>query len=339
LAAGLSLIAVYVFTPPAHLAWMLFVLLLVPTIGVAFSDVVIDALMVEEGQPRGITGRLQSVQWAAIYGATILTGTVGGYLSEVKRQELGFLVAGHAMIGSFLIVLFAVREPRRNAVADGDRRSRRDGFRHAVAAMWRTVQRPSILTIAAFIFLWSFNPFTSAVLHMHIVRHMGFSEQFFGNTVSIQAVGAMLGSALYGLYCRRLSVMQLVHLSIMNGVLATTAYWLLDGEWSARAIAFFVGFTYMTGLIVQLDLAARVCELETAGTTFAILMSISNFAVSMSMFAGGQMYDGIAAWQDNTTAFNVVVGVGALFTCGCWLLTPAIRRYCQPAATTASSSK
>ena len=59
-------------------------MLFVPTIGVAFSDVVIDALMVEEGQPRGLTGRLQSVQWAAIYAATILTGVLGGYLSQYR---------------------------------------------------------------------------------------------------------------------------------------------------------------------------------------------------------------------------------------------------------------
>ena len=34
-----------------------------------------DALMVEKGQPRGLTGRLQSVQWASMYAATIGSST------------------------------------------------------------------------------------------------------------------------------------------------------------------------------------------------------------------------------------------------------------------------
>ena len=38
---------------------ILLLALLIPGIGIAFSDVVIDALMVEKGQPLALTGRLQ----------------------------------------------------------------------------------------------------------------------------------------------------------------------------------------------------------------------------------------------------------------------------------------
>jgi MFS family permease len=328
-AAG-GLITVYTFAPPPGMVWMLFLLLLMPTIGVAFSDVVIDALMVEESQPRGLTGRIQSVQWFAIYAATILTGVLGGKLSQWKLQELGFLIAGLTTLGGFVLVLFVVREPRRDAYADDIVRRSRHGIRHALAAMWRTVRHPGILTIGGFIFLWNFNPFTSSVLYMHMVDHAGFSEEFYGTTVAIVSVGCMLASAAYGFYCRRLSVTQLVYLSIVTGVLATIAYWGLSGKWSAVIISFVVGFTYMTGMLVQLDLAARVCEIETAGTTFALLMALSNFAVSLSMYAGGHIYDAVAARTSYTFAFNTVVGIGAFFTACCLVLVPAIRRHCRP---------
>ncbi|HEX6986798.1 MAG TPA: hypothetical protein VF170_15580, partial [Planctomycetaceae bacterium] len=52
--------------------------LLIPSVGIAVSDVVIDAHMVEQGQKYGLTGRFQSVQWAAIYAAPILTAPIGG---------------------------------------------------------------------------------------------------------------------------------------------------------------------------------------------------------------------------------------------------------------------
>jgi hypothetical protein len=119
---------------------------------------------------------------------------------------------------------------------------------------------------------------------------------------------------------------QLLHLSIATGVVATLAYWGLAGWWSAVVISFFVGFTYMTGTLVQLDLAARVCELQTAGTTFALLMSLTNLAVSLSMIVGGRIYERLAAGTDHSFAFHTLVGLGALFTSFCWLLVPVIVR-------------
>jgi Na+/melibiose symporter-like transporter len=305
------------------LAW-----LLVPTIGVAFSDVVVDALMVDEGQPRGLTGRLQSVQWAAMWIATILTGTLGGLLSEWKWQELGYLIAGLATAVGFVITLCVVHEPQRTAITSESAEKPWENTRAALRALSRTFRQPAILTIAAFLFLWNFNPFTTSVLYMHMVQNMGFNEQFYGHTLSIQAFGSLLASVAYGLYCRRLTVVPMVHLSVATGVLATLAYWWLSGVWSAVAVSLLVGFVYMTGTIIQLDLAARVCERDTAGTTFALLMALTNLSVSISMYVGGSIYERIVTARSAPVAFDVVVALGALSTACCWLLVPWIRRHC-----------
>ena len=50
-------------------------------LGLAFTDVLCDAVMVEEGKARSLTGRFQSIQWAAVYGASVLAGVGGGYLA------------------------------------------------------------------------------------------------------------------------------------------------------------------------------------------------------------------------------------------------------------------
>jgi Na+/melibiose symporter-like transporter len=327
-----SLIAVYVFGVPRGAAGWLLIWLLVPTIGVAFSDVVVDALMVEEGQPRGLTGRLQSVQWTTMWAATILTGVLGGVLSERNLQEVGFLIAGLTTAVSFAMAYFIVREPGRT-VARGEASGQSTATsRDALATMMRTFRQPGIVTIGIFLFLWNFNPFTASLLEMHMVNHMGFSEQFAGYTLSVQAFGSLLASMAYGFYCRHLSVETLVHLSIATGVLATLAYWGLAGTWSAVAISFVVGFVYMTGTIIQLDLAARLCELETAGTTFALLMALTNLSVSMSIYFGGWLYDRLAGDSYFTFAFQAVVAIGALSTGCCWLLMPWIRRNCFPKA-------
>jgi Na+/melibiose symporter-like transporter len=325
-----ALAALYVYTPPVDAAWLLMAWLYLATIGVAFSDVVVDALMIEEGKPRGLTGRLQSVQWASMWTATILTGFVGGLLSQRNQQEIGFLIAGAVTAGSFLLALFVVREPGRHAERDGDTSAQQvASATDAARALKKTLRHPAILAIAAFLFLWNFNPFSTIVLYIHMVRHMGFSEQFYGNSITVQAVGSLLASLTYAIYCRRVSTTWLVHLSIATGVIATIAYWGLAGPKSALVISFVVGFVYMTATMVQLDLAARLCDLVTAGSTFALLMSLSNLSVALSMYVGGGIYEALGQWKDHTLAFHVLVGIGALFTCCCWFLVPVLRRFCE----------
>ena len=90
-AATAGLFALYLSDLPTGAYSLLLVLLLVPTIGVAFSDVVVDALMIEKGQPRGLTGQLQSIQWGAMYGGGMIAALVGGWLSHHELQREGFL--------------------------------------------------------------------------------------------------------------------------------------------------------------------------------------------------------------------------------------------------------
>jgi len=71
---------------------LLLLLLLPSAVTIVFSDAVIDA-MIAAGQPRGMTGRLQSIhQWTSMYAATIVTSIAGGALSQWGMQQVWFLV-------------------------------------------------------------------------------------------------------------------------------------------------------------------------------------------------------------------------------------------------------
>jgi MFS family permease len=74
--------------------WLLFALLLPTTMAIALGDVIVDALMVEKGQPLGLTGRFQSMQWAAANAALLLTGVLGGYVAQERLQSLAFGLCG-----------------------------------------------------------------------------------------------------------------------------------------------------------------------------------------------------------------------------------------------------
>jgi hypothetical protein len=61
ISASLGLLFLYLFPVPAGAHWLLFTWLLLPTIGIAFGDVLVDALMVETGQPRGRSSPVDSM--------------------------------------------------------------------------------------------------------------------------------------------------------------------------------------------------------------------------------------------------------------------------------------
>ena len=315
-ATVLGLGCLYVMPLPHGAYLQLLLLMLIPTVGVAFSDVVVDALMVEKGQPRGLTGMLQSVQWAALYGGSVPAALIGGYLSQHGYQQEGFLLCAVTSFGTLLLAWFYVREephvPEKGRLLFATR---------ALAGAART---PAVLTAAAFLFLWNFNPFNSAVLYMHLTEHHGISEQVYGVAASLKSVGAIVGSLAYAAYCRRVSMRWLIHLSIAAGVLSTLGYCLVTGTISAAVISVIVGIAYLTGWMVQLDLAARACPIEAAGTTFSVLMSLSMISFSLSSALGGWIYDVWSSWWGAVTAFNLLVAAGAFTTSLCWLLVPLI---------------
>ena len=183
---------------------------------------------------------------------------------------------------------------------------------------------PSIVAIGTFLFLWNFNPFSSTVLYYYSTEALHFSEQFVGSLTSWHAVGLLTGSILYGVICRKIPISWLMHGSIVAGIVATIAYWGYRDATSGVVISLLVGVVYAIGSLIQLDLAARVCRLETAGTTFALLMSLTNLSAALSQGVGGTIYEAMAEQWGYASAFQILVAVGALFTAGCWLLMPIL---------------
>ncbi|MGH7135232.1 MAG: MFS transporter, partial [Pirellulales bacterium] len=279
--------------------------LLVPTVAVIFANVVVDAMMIEAGQPRGITGRLQSVQWAAIYAGSILTGKMGGILSERHEQRLGFLICGCLMSATFLLSLVGVRETRAHV-------SRNEG-REALAALWKALRSPGMLAVGAFTFLWYFNPFCQAVIYLHMTDCLGFSEEFYGDTMSLIAIGSLAACVSYGFYCRRVPMRRMVYLAVGLGLASTWAYWYVTDRASAAAVSLLTGFSYMTASMILVDLAARACPMAAAGTMFALFMAACNTSSAITTWLGGTLYQAAGERWGYERGFSVVIGLGGLF--------------------------
>jgi MFS family permease len=285
------------------------VILVLCGLGLAFSDVLCDAVMVETGKPLGMTGRFQAIQWGAINTASILAGIGGGWLSEQVPHQRTFLLVSIFPLVSLTVTALCLRETRT--------RYDRELVRETALAVRSAIGSQPLWVAAAFIFLWNFSPSFGVPLEYHLVDKLGFSKIFLGTLNSLGSAAAIVGAALFGQICRRLPMRRLLNLSIAIGVVSTFAYWGLVGQRSAIALTVGTGTISMIATLATFDLAARSCPEKAEGTFFAALMSIANIGTAGSAFVGGKLYDWLG--------LDTLILVSGLATAACWLIVPLIR--------------
>jgi len=192
--------------------------------------------------------------------------------------------------------------------------------------LMKATRSPTILGVGAFLFLWNFNPFSTVVFNFHITRTLALGETFLGMTQTLMAVGSIVGCVIYPALSRWVSTPRLIRLSIVLGVASTLALGSVSGRRSAVVMSLVFGIIYMIATLIQLELAARACPPEAAGTVFAILMALENLASSLSTALGGWCYErGLERWGA-IVSFQGLVGLGAAFTAMSWLLLPLLSR-------------
>lgn len=289
--------------------WGIATLFTLMGLGLAFTDVLIDALMVENGQRLGLTGPFQAVQWAAISLASILVGVGGGWLAEHGMLSLTFLIAALFPVITLAMALFVIHEPRGEKAAGQ--------FRHTWVAIKSAVGSRTLWLIAGFIFFYNFSPSFGPALVYFATDELRFTKFFLGTLDSIAYASAMLGAGAYFAFAKSFTLKNLIYFAVMAGVLATLAYLGYRGPISAAALSLIFGGVSMFIQLTFLDLAARACPKQAEATFFALLMSIYNGAAQLSQITGGWFYDQLG--------FTPLIFISAAFTALCWLLVPLLK--------------
>ncbi len=278
-------------------------------LGLAFTDVLTDAMMVENGQRLGLTGQFQAVQWAAISAAAILVGIGGGWLAQHAPLSVTFLIAAVFPLISFAMAVWAIREPKAPA---GERQ-----FRETWVAIGGAIGSRHLWIVAGFIFFYNFSPSFGPALIYYSTDVLHFSKVFLGGLDSFQYASGIAGTALYFTFSKSVPFRRLIHFAIAAGVVATLAYLGYVGHVSAVVIALVFGAVGMIILLTFLDLAAKACPKRAEGTFFALLMSVFNGGVQLSQIAGGWLYDRVG--------FTRLILISAAFTAAAWLLVPFLQ--------------
>jgi len=288
--------------------WSLALLIMLMAFGIAFNDVLTDAMMVENGKPLGLTGTFQAVQWGALNAATILVGIIGGYFAQHGNLRGAFLVAAAFPCVAGIMGALFIREPPAKA--------RREELREAWEGIGKAVGDRTMWIVAGFIFFWTFSPSIGIPLYYFQTDTLKFSQQFIGMLGSLGAGASIVGAFFYAPISRRFSLHRVIVVSIGLGVVGTLVYLLYDGPISAMIIDTSFGGLGMIIQLAFLDLAAKACPRHAEGTFFALLMSVYNLGVQGSQVTGGYLYD--------MMGYTPLVLISAAMTGAAYFLLPLL---------------
>jgi MFS family permease len=278
-------------------------------LGLAFTDVLTDALMVESGKPRGLTGAFQGVQWAAISVATILTGVLGGYFAERRDLSSNFAVAMlFPLLSLFMVAKFVHDPPAARDLA---------ALRETAAAIRAALRERDVWVVAGFVLFYTFSPSFGPALIYYQTDVLKFSQQLIGTLNSVNAAAGIAGALLYAPISRRFPMKWIIVGAIILSTLATLGYLFYRDVRSAFVIEVMFGFLGMMTQLAILDLAARACPRRVEATFFALLMSVLNFGQQQSQIVGGYLYD----WF----GYTPLVFISAALTALAMVLVPFVR--------------
>ena len=304
--ATVSAITVSLMTGAPY--WALTTMITLLWLGVGFTDVLTDALMVENGKPLGLTGTFQSVQWAALSASSILVGVAGGYLAEHRAFAAAFALVACFPLISLLMAWLVVQEP--------PARPNLEGLGETWAALRQATGRRDLWLVAGFIFFWAFSPSFGPAFFYYQTDTLHFSQTLIGALASVGAAASIAGAWAYARLARRFPLKRLIVWSIGAATVGSVAYLAYGGVVSAAVITVIFGAVGMTTQLAFLDLAAKACPARAEATFFALLMSIYNLGTRSSEWTGANLYDWLG--------YTPLVLISTAFTAAAWLLVPLV---------------
>ena len=292
--------------------------LLLTGLGVATSDVVVDALMVESGQRTGRVKLFQGVQWTCINIAGIGSSFLGGYLCDRAgahgAYRVAALISGGVAFAVALVGWFLVREPRA-ALDAGQLKATGRGVRAAFTSgvLW---------AVLGFLFLAELNPGMITPLYLFQKEKLGFGQTHIGQLNAYAFAGYAVGAVLFTLLLApRLSTRSTIVVGLSALLVVKLALLGMRGPASAAAARFVYGIGFQMAILSLLSLAAEACPRRAEAFTFAAMMAVLNLGRQTGDYVGSRLYQDVFG-----QAFWPVVLVSCGATLGALLLVPLLPR-------------
>ncbi len=290
--------------------------LFVVSFGVAFGDVLVDAITVENGQRTGMLRRFQSVQWLWVSVAGILAAVVGGQLAERLDPRTAVTIAALLPLPFFAAMLVTAAR----SVQEEPTALNRDEVLRSTRSLLSALKDKTLLKVTVILGLMSFVPSAGASFYFHLTETLKISQQNIGYAGAIGSAGAVVGALLFNKFFTgsRFSPRVLLGVSVIVSGLATLLALLIRDPLTLFVVS---GVSGVIGVMVRLTvfgIAGDVCPKRAEGFTFALLMGVLNLATQGSAMVGSQIFVRLG------NKFAPLIVISALMTLATLILVPLL---------------
>ncbi|KAL8481749.1 hypothetical protein ACS0TY_028046 [Phlomoides rotata] len=210
--------------------------ILLGSLSVAFSDVVVDSMVVERarGESQSMSGSLQSLCWGSSAFGSIVSSYFSGSLVGAYGVRFVFgLTALLPLITSAVAVL--VKEQRAVGSARGhnilsDSTGFLESSKNTVTQLWVAVKRPNVFLPTLFIFLWQATPQSDSAMFFFTTNKLGFTPEFLGRVKLVTSVASLLGVGLYNGFLKSVRLRKIfLFTTVIGSTLGMTQVLLVTG--------------------------------------------------------------------------------------------------------------
>ncbi|KAJ4968390.1 hypothetical protein NE237_015091 [Protea cynaroides] len=306
--------------------------ILLGSLSVAFSDVVVDSMVVERarGESQATSGSLQSLCW----GSSAFGGIVSAYFSGslVDAYGVRYVFGVTALLPLITsAVAFLVEEkptfgPVKRYVLSSVGPTFLESSKQNMIQLWGAVRQPNVFLPTLFIFLWQATPQSDSAMFFFTTNKIGFTPEFLGHVRLVTSVASLLGVGLYNRFLKNVPLRNFFLVTaIIGAILGITQVCLVTGlnrqfgisdEWFSIGDSLILTVLGQASFMPVLVLAARICPQGMEATLFATLMSISNAGgvVGGLLGAGLTQIFGVTKDNfDNLALLIVVCNISSLF--------------------------
>ncbi|XP_022138196.1 folate-biopterin transporter 1, chloroplastic-like isoform X2 [Momordica charantia] len=262
--------------------------ILLGSLSVAFSDVVVDSMVVERarGESQSMSGSLQSLCWGSSAFGGIVSSYFSGSLVDAYGVRFVFgVTALLPLITSAVAVLVKEQPVRGINRPSADNNFIRSSRQH-ITELWNAVSQQNVFLPTLFIFLWQATPQSDSAMFYFTTNKLGFTPEFLGRVKLVTSVASLIGVGLYNGFLKKVPLRKIFLVTTIFGcALGMSQVLLVTGinrelgisdEWFAIGDSLIITVLGQASFMPVLVLAARLCPEGMEATLFATLMSISN---------------------------------------------------------------
>jgi len=256
--------------------FLLVSILLLNSTNSAFRDVAVDGIMCVEGKAYKATGKIQSIQWMSISISGLITGIGGGIIAQKWGYQIGFL----CLIPIYCLValttsFYKIEHKLETAPAKGS----------LCADLKKLFSDKNLIIVSLFIFLYKYSPSFGTPLFFIQRDVFKWNKIWIGTLGTLGTVFEISGAILYYKFSQKINIKKWLYISVFLGALTTLSYLYYTPK-TAVIYNILYSLIGMFIFLMVMDFMARNTVKGLEATSFALLCSVNNLAMTASSLSG-----------------------------------------------------